>query len=430
LNVPIYTFVANLKNMSLLTVHSNANLILCFQAQYSPNTVIINNNSVYWTDPGVNSQNGTCTFTVLANGLVQNVTSQFRYFSMVPYAMAVFFQNATAQSYADVLITIGSVNDTCQENEVSVLPDLKCVNTTSIMFGENIEVPKNNSVVYKFQLPTTSLTGSFTVKCSGNNTMPNLDFRVQRDGSPIHGKQGNCTHPLLITYPAFGLNGYYLMVSNNNENTTRNFTVTAEECYNNTGGPGCTEIVMNATAVPKITMMLQTIYYFKINASIGSPVWASVRRVNGTAEFVVNPWIFASLNQLPTPASADIGGCNQYFCDYVNTIHFNVTQNQTWYIGIQNSDPYYNATIAGIWFNSICAPDCNDHGTCVESGLQTGWCNCIDGYIGVDCNTQNGFGPQFIVLIIIAVLVALTAIIGFGAWAYMRRKRGQYDIVS
>jgi hypothetical protein len=59
-----------------------------------------------------------------------------------------------------------------------------------------------------------------------------------------------------------------------------------------------------------------------------------------------------------------------------------------------------------------------------------GFCNCIDGFIGVDCNTPNGFGPQFIVLIIIAVLVALTAVIGFGAWAYMRRKRGQYDIVS
>jgi len=89
-----------------------------------------------------------------------------------------------------------------------------------------------------------------------------------------------------------------------------------------------------------------------------------------------------------------------------------------------------NGSIAGVWFNSLCAPDCIDHGNCQPDGPAAGYCQCIDGFIGVDCGTPNGFGPQFIVLIIIAVLVALTAVIGFGAWAYMRRKRGQYDIVS
>jgi len=43
---------------------------------------------------------------------------------------------------------------------------------------------------------------------------------------------------------------------------------------------------------------------------------------------------------------------------------------------------------------------------------------------------SKGLGPQYIVLIIIASLVVASAIIGFVAWAYMRRKRADYEIVS
>jgi len=158
-----------------------------------------------------------------------------------------------------------------------------------------------------------------------------------------------------------------------------------------------------------------------------NPVWVNAQSYNGS----VNPRIFASLSQLPTYNNADIGGCTQFYCDVVNVIHFNATINQVWYIGVQNIDPIkQNGSIVGVWFNQICAPDCEDHGTCNLDGPEVGDCSCIDGFIGVDCNTADGLGPQFIVLIIIAVLVALTALIGFGAWAYMRRKRGQYDLVS
>jgi len=96
---------------------------------------------------------------------------------------------------------------------------------------------------------------------------------------------------------------------------------------------------------------------------------------------------------------------------------FNVTSNTSvWYVGIFNPR---DDVVSGIWYGSLCAPDCEDHGKCETTGL----CNCIEGFVGVDCNTASGLGPQFIVLIIIAALVLLTAIIGFVAWAYMRKRR-------
>jgi hypothetical protein len=423
LTVPIFEFQANLVNMSKLEVNSTANLILCFQEQYSLNAPLsINNNSVYWAQPGI------CSMHFLANGYF----SQELPFLNVPYAVAVFFQNATAATTApEVNIKIGAAGDTCPGEEVSISSNPKtCVNATTITkLGEVIEVKANEKTIYKFQLSTMTITGKFTIECASNTSK--LDFWFRRDGSPItDAVMGKCPGTTVVENPRNGIHGYYLFVQNP-ENFTVNFTIVAEECQGQTGGPGCMIDILNATTTPTLLMINKTIYYFKVNASVNNPVWVNVRRVNQTFTNVENPLIFASLNQLPLPNNADIGGCNQYYCDYVNVIRFNVTQNQTWYIGVQNTADFVarNGT-SGVWFNSVCAPDCQDHGTCADSGPQIGFCDCIDGFIGVDCQTQNGFGPQFIVLIIIAVLVALTAVIGFGAWAYMRRKRGQYDLVS
>jgi hypothetical protein len=63
-----------------------------------------------------------------------------------------------------------------------------------------------------------------------------------------------------------------------------------------------------------------------VNATVGNPVWISARAVNGSQEVVTNPYIFASLNQLPQLDNADIGGCTQFYCNYVNVIQFNVSE--------------------------------------------------------------------------------------------------------
>jgi len=418
----LFLIQANLKNMSLLSVVSTADLMFCFVEQYSlfgnfNNTPVFNKNHKYWSH--------SCKLLQKTSGTMSVEIP----LSMVPYAVGIFVQNATKTNFTHVNFTIGSNNDRCAPNQVSTQAGV-CEDVTEITNFVKVDVPAEKLSAFHFRLPEhMNLTKSFSVLCADNTT--ELMYWVRRDGTPAEGgMMGKCPgEPTVFMVPRNGLYGYYLLVENK-LNKTQDFSVDIVGCPEHTGGASCANKIMNATTQPQLVMHLTDIYYFKINATVKSGVWISVRRINGTQMNVVNPLIFASLNQLPQPNDADIGGCNQFYCDLVNVIHFNVTENQTWYVGIQNSEVAFNGSKAGIWFNSICAPDCQDHGTCADNGPQIGFCDCIDGFIGVDCQLPNGFGPQFIVLIIIAVLVALTAVIGFGAWAYMRRKRGQYDIVS
>jgi hypothetical protein len=109
----------------------------------------------------------------------------------------------------------------------------------------------------------------------------------------------------------------------------------------------------------------------------------------------------------------------------------NTQQNYTYYVGI-----YANvSTSYGIWWNSVCPPNCinndDDSGECTWDGNDVGRCICDDGYTGLDCTQNTGTLPtQYIVLIIIASLVVLSALIGFFAWAYMQRKREGYSSLS
>jgi len=397
-------------------------LVFCFQEQYSlfgnfNNTPVINMNPKYWGSKA-------CTFIQSTSGNV-DVHVQL---SMVPYALAVFVKNATKTNFTQVSFTIGTADDSCNALQTANFAGV-CMDVKQIENHAKVDVPLGLSAFHFALVPSNNLTEFITIYCKDNTT--ELDFWIRRDGTPaVGGMMGKCPgEPKKIPAPRFGLFGYYLLVENK-LNKTQDLSLDFTLCGSHMGGEGCNQTILNASTVSQMMLLHKNIYYFKINATTKNPVWVSVRRINGTQMNVVNPLIFASLNQIPTLTNADIGGCNQFYCDLVNVIHFNVTENQTWYIGIANSDEKFNGTTAGVWFNSVCAPDCADHGTCNDMGPQMGFCDCIDGFIGVDCQLPNGFGPQFIVLIIIAVLVALTAVIGFGAWAYMKRKRGQYDIVS
>lgn len=48
--------------------------------------------------------------------------------------------------------------------------------------------------------------------------------------------------------------------------------------------------------------------------------------------------------------------------------------------------------------------------------------------ISVTTAASTGLSPEMIVLIVMGALVVLSAVIGFIAWAYMRRKRGYDEI--
>jgi hypothetical protein len=206
----------------------------------------------------------------------------------------------------------------------------------------------------------------------------------------------------------------------------KNITLNVESCAHLPGkaGPGCTLSYALASTLMTQTLGTNYIYWQVQNISAAANLWVSVRSQNGSNI----PFIYASLGQIPTDGNADINGCNQGACGAVNSIMVNVTgtANQTWFIGINGQ----NSTIFGIWYQSLCAPNCDDHGECTQFGPQAGVCECVADFIGVDCGTTNGLGAQYIVLIIIASLVVASAVIGFIAWAYMRRKRVDYEHVS
>jgi hypothetical protein len=166
-------------------------------------------------------------------------------------------------------------------------------------------------------------------------------------------------------------------------------------------------------------------------------LWVTVTTNNGS--FI--PYLYATLGQVPVPNMApslrsgqqkyisDIMNCNRPHCSLVRSIFYNSTapgETQDWYVAIVGSVPG-NVTFA-VWWNQSCVPDCqkDNHGECEESGR----CSCEIDFEGIDCGVSKGLGPQYIVLIIIASLVVASAIIGFVAWAYMRRKRANYEIVS
>lgn len=141
-------------------------------------------------------------------------------------------------------------------------------------------------------------------------------------------------------------------------------------------------------------------------------------------------FVYASIGNLPSPASHLLSGCNQPNCKSVTIIKLdnssNLTGNETWYFGVAGG----NDTTIGVWVSSTCAPLCESpSGECTETGPDTGLCECEQDYIGFECQTATGLPSQYIVLIIIATLVVASAVIGFIAWAYMRRKRAHYEKV-
>jgi len=427
------TFQVSLKApSSSFVATSNVPLVACFQEQYAAtlngnafvNDMVISNNSANW-------KTGSCTyfFKIPAN----SNTSINIDFGLVPISFGLYPENATGLGIVDVTLSLGAVGDSCLWNSTlmevfngancvasATIPTIVFVNKNGTLSTDNITVNNNATGLYFFQLPFIPYrTGKIVFSaCSVNSN--STTFSIRRDGNPFSSSvMTDCSAPAVIENPREGLFGYYVFV-NNQLDAPQSFSITLTP----------TQFTSNVSAfIEKLVLPANAIYYIQVdlnkNTTNGNELWFNLGTHNTSG---VMPNVFASLEQYPQPGNADILSCNAEYCNKVNTIKFNSTRAQTWFIGIQNT--IGNETWIGVWFNSLCAPGCAAHGYCEMNGPLQGQCQCIEGFIGVNCNTQNGIGPQFIVLIIIAFLVALTAVIGFGAWAYMRRKKNQYDIVS
>jgi len=336
----------------------------------------------------------------------------------VPYNVAVIPSN-TETAVVDLFLGSQDPLDNCQMGEVFDYESDDCVSPQSLESGKtNMTLMGLIPQFFVITVPS-GVVGSIKLSSTPQaDEAADITFYVRRAGSPSAGNNDASGSSVVINYPKVGT--YYVVIVASADDMITVDTV-VEVCPDGKGGPGCSESY--SWGVNNVSLTVGLSYsYFRVNVSQQVPLWFSVRSQNGTH----NPVIFASRDQLPQNNNADLQGCNQQFCDTVSSIRLNVTTNQTWFISISG----VNGTSYGLWFNSVCGPNCADHGDCVVQGPETGLCDCVADFIGVTCQITNGLGAQYIVLIIIASLVVASAVIGFVAWAYMRRKRVQYEHVG
>jgi hypothetical protein len=212
------------------------------------------------------------------------------------------------------------------------------------------------------------------------------------------------------------------------------FHLTEFQCGEISAGNNCMIPVEKAHDNMTLTLVEGHWLYLRFIVDDAHALLVSVTTGNGSGL----PNLYAGRGQIPVhnqkgdAVIADIYNCNRDYCSTVRSIYRNMTAPvlagvpEVWYVGIYAAAP--GNTTFGLWWNNTCVPGCasENHGECEDSGR----CQCEIDFEGIDCSVSKGLGPQYIVLIIIASLVVASAIIGFVAWAYMRRKRANYEIVS
>jgi len=259
----------------------------------------------------------------------------------------------------------------------------------------------------------------------------NLSYRVYigYGTTPVVGM--NDVTDQTIVYPSNG-NLSVLYVINGTMDTT--YTIPKAmitNCTSMTAGPTCQYPLAGVPPTPLLTdvsLLTNQWSYYEVTTQ---PLWVNVYSANkvGT-DFNV----YVRAGTLPAEGKYDVMNCNAPgYCAYATVINLNNTllpEPQTYFVGVQ---ALTNITYT-IWWSSTCAPGCenaDESGVCNYNPPNIGFCSCEDGYKGFACTTPDGTLPtQYIVLIIIASLVVLSALIGFFAWAYMQRKREGYSSLS
>jgi len=306
----------------------------------------------------------------------------------------------------------------------------------------------NGSITGKLVGTSATVLARYTV----SSTVRQVNFASPGAGLTYNITVGYGTTPNMlvmngIQYPQVGdWNIQYHIEGTPDADYTINMPNVTEPCNASTAGSNCQwplSKVSTSIGTPAALIDAQSLWagrwvYYEVTTTTPDPLWVSVRSPDGSDKFDL--YVREGTIPLPEAGGYLVKGCNvPGSCGYATIINLNNTANAlpagtviTYYIGI-NSSPTTNITYS-IWFSSTCAPQCinnEESGVCTFTGTTVGQCNCEDGYMGFDCTAPNGTLPtQYIVLIIIASLVVLSALIGFFAWAYMQRKREGYSSLS
>jgi hypothetical protein len=327
------------------------------------------------------------------------------------------------------------VNNTCQD----VPHNLNAPVTGNVAMGTHAVYAKYN---VSSDPPPSTVTFAPAMNTTTGKVAIMSEIYASYMSTPTRNSM-NITGPVSNPLPGEWNILYYITTE-----TEANYTINPPDVYNcpnNTVGMGCSSnLYPVSTSIANPAAMGANIYlpqgswnYYAVNVTSPDPFWVSVY-----ASKLTDFELYVRKGAVPVlPMLFDINGCNvgTSNCGYATIINLNNTANSLppgtvtpYYVGIQ---ALQNVTYT-IWWSSTCSPLCitaNDQesGVCSYSGNNLGQCSCEDGFMGFDCSLTTGNLPtQYIVLIIIASLVVLSALIGFFAWAYMQRKREGYSSLS
>jgi hypothetical protein len=153
------------------------------------------------------------------------------------------------------------------------------------------------------------------------------------------------------------------------------------------------------------------------------------------------PELFAGFNRAPqfvngnvVAGTFDVAGCNVESCKVLTQINLRggsaFAENGTWYVAVKAQEAKEHL----FWIDFVCPANCSNsagktQGTCATTGADLGVCKCQPSYSADLLCSEADFLVEYIILIVIAALVAISAIIGLVAWAYMKSKHRGYEPV-
>jgi len=215
---------------------------------------------------------------------------------------------------------------------------------------------------------------------------------------------------------------YFLSIKSLSPVTTT-IQIRAEMCnsFNASGGPGCAIPYNNSGVYNLNVMSVYGVYnYWSLSLPAATTTTVSILPNNYD---IWNYELFASKGQLPQLANADISDCYAPSCEAVLSMSITTgSSNELWFISVL---PYTTNKTYAIWFNTTCAPGCDQYGSsCINTGPNIGLCACTVESTGAACHLLNTKRAHTIVLIIIGSLFLLSTLIGLGFSWYMKRHKG------
>jgi hypothetical protein len=280
-----------------------------------------------------------------------------------------------------------------------------------------------------------SLTLSTSTDFSISARFSGVPFGNTTDASVVAGKS------VTLLSPRSG-NWFIVLTPGAEGNTT--ISTGEVRCPGGMAGTDCKSSVsasVNSSSTHvDVKLNASEIVYYSFVGQLNT-LLVSARTIEA-GENVKQPELYAGFNRAPqfvggnaVRGTFDVAGCNVESCKVLTQINLRggssfAAENGTWYVAVKALESKDHL----VWIDFVCPANCSNtqaktQGTCQTSGENLGVCKCQPSYSADLLCSEADFLVEYIILIVIAALVAISAIIGLVAWAYMKSKHRGYEPV-